>query len=188
MKKIILLVFFIILSTIVASGPSCKIDKSVYHMEVYNYNKLYNSVLQSIKEFEGLKLEAYYCPAGYKTIGYGHLIRDYEAIDDSITIQQADSLLINDFEESISTIVRILKYGRYDQPEKTLALAHFVFNIGAGGFEKSTLLHLIKQDKPIKYEMLKWVHYRDVNNKLIISNNLKNMRLYEISLYSNIKI
>lgn len=153
-------------------------------IEYYKYDKLYESVLNSIKKFEGVRLTSYYCPAGYKTIGVGHLIRDYEVIDDTITLEQADSLLKIDFEESVETITKLLNYDRYKEPEKTLALAHFVFNIGGVAFEKSNLLHLIKENKPIRYEFLRWVHYRDLNNKVIVSNNLINMRSYESTLFS----
>ncbi len=31
-----------------------------------------------IKSFEGLRLQPYYCPAGLKTIGWGHVIKEYE--------------------------------------------------------------------------------------------------------------
>jgi lysozyme len=184
MKKIILILIMFILPVILLAPVSTE-NRLEEYMKGYRYDKLYESVLQSIRKFEGLKLTSYCCPAGYKTIGYGHLIRDYEIIQDTITKEQAEELLIKDFENSINTVINLLKYNRYKESEKTLALSHFVYNIGSGGFEKSTLLHLIKENKPIRYEMLKWIHYRDKNNKLIISNNLINARLYEISLYSN---
>jgi len=170
---------------IVLLAPISTENRVKEYMKGYKYDKIYESVLQSIRKFEGLKLNAYYCPAGYKTIGYGHLIKDYEIIQDTITKEQAEELLVMDFENSIITVTKLIGYNKYKEPEKTLALSHFVYNIGAGGFEKSTLLHLIKEDKSINCEILKWIHYRNKDNKLIISNNLKNARLYEISLYSN---
>ncbi|HJD55749.1 MAG TPA: hypothetical protein LFW21_03780 [Rickettsia endosymbiont of Pyrocoelia pectoralis] len=33
-----------------------------------------------IKRFESLRLKPYYCPAGLKTIGYGHVIKPHEML------------------------------------------------------------------------------------------------------------
>ena len=46
-----------------------------------------------IKEFEGLSLKPYFCPAGLKTIGYGHVIGKHDNITDDITIERAEELL-----------------------------------------------------------------------------------------------
>ena len=45
--------------------------------------------LDLIKRFEGYSADRYICPAGYPTIGYGHLIRDGENLL-SITKEQAE--------------------------------------------------------------------------------------------------
>lgn len=48
-----------------------------------------------IKSFEGLRLQPYYCPAGLKTIGWGHVIKDDRPQQEveSITEEQAECLL-----------------------------------------------------------------------------------------------
>ncbi|WP_425362970.1 glycoside hydrolase family protein [Candidatus Tisiphia endosymbiont of Hybos culiciformis] len=45
-----------------------------------------------IKSFEGLRLQPYYCPAGLKTIGWGHAIKEYEQqqMSDGISREHAD--------------------------------------------------------------------------------------------------
>jgi len=165
------------------AGGSQPIDTELI-LKRMAYDKLYCEVLESIKEFEGLRLKAYYCPAGYKTIGYGHLIRKHENFGDSITVEQADSLLEIDFEASIQTIINFLDYNRYDDANKLLALSHFVYNIGAGGFEKSTLLQLVRDDKSITYEIMKWIHYMSPDSTKVRSNQLIKMRSYEEKLFN----
>ena len=49
---------------------------------------------QLIKQFEGLRLEAYLCPAGIWTIGYGHT--SGVSPNSFITIQEADEYLHRD--------------------------------------------------------------------------------------------
>lgn len=90
-----------------------------------------------IKEFEGLRLKPYKCPAGYWTIGWGHRISDGE-YEDGITVEQAEQLLNNDlyrFERHVNKSVEVkLNQNQFD------ALVSFSFNVGTGAFSKSTLL------------------------------------------------
>jgi len=46
--------------------------------------------LALIKKYEGLALKPYICPAGYPTIGYGHVIRKGEDFSKGITKEQAE--------------------------------------------------------------------------------------------------
>lgn len=89
-----------------------------------------------IKHFEGCKLKAYLCPAGIPTIGYGHTKGVF--LDQTITQEQADKLLEEDFNDSekwVQTLVRVtLKLNQLE------ALTSFVFNVGPTNFKNSTLL------------------------------------------------
>lgn len=89
-----------------------------------------------IKEFEGLRLHTYKCPADRWTIGYGHTA-DVSA-NDVITEAQAISLLYQDVAESeraVNKYVHVpLTQNQFD------ALVSFVFNLGVGSFRTSTLL------------------------------------------------
>lgn len=51
-----------------------------------------------IQQFESLYLQPYICPAGYPTIGYGHVIQPHETaiFHAGITESKALSLLQND--------------------------------------------------------------------------------------------
>lgn len=109
-----------------------------------------------IKTFEGLRLRAYKCTAGKWTIGYGHTAGVKEG--DIITQAQADMFLRNDLawsEDCVNNSVKVeLKQPMYD------ALVSLVFNIGAGAFEKSTILRKLNEKNYIGAadEFGRWVH------------------------------
>lgn len=92
--------------------------------------------LELIKEFETLRTEAYLCPAGIPTIGYGHTYG--VSMGDKCTTQQADTWLREDCrvaEMVIGTNVKVpLSQNQFD------ALVSFIFNLGSGNFAGSTLL------------------------------------------------
>lgn len=94
--------------------------------------------LDLIKHYEGLRLDAYRCPAGVWTIGYGHTGPD---VHDGLTItnERADELLRADimrFEEGVEKSAPNCTQGQFD------ALVSFAFNLGLGNLRSSTLLRL----------------------------------------------
>lgn len=107
-----------------------------------------------IKQFESLRCEAYRCPAGIWTIGYGHAagVRRGDRID----AQKAEQLLTDDlrqFEEVVNRECPNVNQNQFD------ALVSFTFNVGTGNFQKSTLLKCVKanpQNVNIRYEFSKW--------------------------------
>lgn len=134
-----------------------------------------------IKQFEGCRLKAYKCPAGIWTIGYGHTgYVNGKSITTNTTITplMAETLLAIDlqkFEYCINTKVKNpLTQSAFD------SLVSFVFNIGIGAFEKSTMLKLLNEGK---YNLAanqfdRWVY---VNGK--VSNGLRNRRKKEKALF-----
>lgn len=97
--------------------------------------------LHLIKTFEGLKLNAYLCPAGVWTIGYGTTKGVKPGM--AITAAKAEELLAQDlrkFEDTVNTSVAVpITQGMYD------ALVSFCYNVGAGAFRTSTLLRLLNK-------------------------------------------
>jgi len=159
-------------------------------IEMYNkvqkenkYFKLYKESLIVLKEFEGFSLTSYIDVNG-KSIGYGHHIQKYENIPNIITEEYAEILLRIDFEHAISTVEQLTELDRFNNPEKVLALAHFVYNLGSGNFANSTLLQNVKNNKCIASEIIKWTKIK-VDNTIIYSNHLYKRRLYELMLYQN---
>lgn len=91
-----------------------------------------------IKEFEGLSLKAYFCSAGIKTIGYGHVILKHDDINGSITIKKAEELLEEDILRADSCLYRNVRNIDLNYNQRA-ALISFIFNLGSGTFQSSTL-------------------------------------------------
>jgi lysozyme len=112
--------------------------------------------LRLIKDFEGLRLGAYLCPAGVPTIGYGHT--KGVKMGQVITNEQADDYLIED----IAPLERHLnKLGINFRQEQFDALVSWLFNLGVGNFKKSNLLKRIQadaSDEAIAAEFIKWIY------------------------------
>lgn len=89
-----------------------------------------------VKLYEGLRLEAYLCPAGVPTIGYGHT--KGVSLGMTCTKEQAEEWLENDFymaRNDVNAVVKVpLTQNQLD------ALGSFVFNLGVRKLIQSTLL------------------------------------------------
>ena len=88
-----------------------------------------------IKNFEGLRLSAYKCPAGVPTIGYGHTKN--VKMGDVITPDIADSYLYEDVQSSVKAVNEYDKIYNFTQNEFD-ALVSFTFNCGKGNLTKLT--------------------------------------------------
>ena len=99
-----------------------------------------------IKEFEGLRLKAYLCPAGVWTIGYGNT----KGIKQGMKIDQAtaDRLLDIDIVDVARSIRKLVKVDLNDNQAQ--ALVSFIFNVGAGAFEKSTFICMYPSNQGLK--------------------------------------
>jgi lysozyme len=106
-----------------------------------------------IKGFEGLRLQAYLCPAGVWTIGYGHTKGVRKG--DVCTEEDAEQMLRDDligFERCVTENVEVpLAQNQFD------ALVSFAFNVGCGAFKGSTLLRKLNAGDPsASDELLRW--------------------------------
>lgn len=134
-----------------------------------------------IKQFEGLRLEAYLCPAGIWTIGYGHT--SGVSPNSFITIQEADEYLHRDvaaIEMQLNKLNLSLRQCQWD------AIVSFVFNVGIGNFKASTLLAKIRinpDDNSIIDEFLRWVYAKGK-----VMRGLQKRRLTEMKLYFSDKL
>lgn len=108
-----------------------------------------------IKQSEGLRLEAYLCPAGVLTIGYGHTGSDVKE-GSRVSREEAENLLTRDlerFEKDILKMVKVeLTQNQFD------ALVSFTYNVGSGALKGSTLLKKLNAGSYIEAadEFLKW--------------------------------
>lgn len=132
--------------------------------------------LEFIKREEGCKLVSYKCPAGVWTIGYGHT--KHVAAGMTISMDRAEEYLREDVEEAEKVLNNMhinFRQGQFD------ALVSFIFNLGAGAFNGSTLKRLIVEgasDSAIAAEFLKWNKVR-VNGKLTPNDGLTKRRKEE---------
>ena len=108
-----------------------------------------------IMKFEGLRMDAYLCPSGVLTIGYGHTGSDVKR-GQRIDADRARELLIDDvrrFEASVNDLVKVdITQGMFD------ALVSFCYNLGAGSLKGSTLLKKLNAGDTAgaAEEFLKW--------------------------------
>ena len=100
--------------------------------------KVRNKAKELIKEFEGLSLTRYRCSAGVSTIGFGHAIKPGEAIGNTILKKKAEELLEEDIDIAYSCLVRNIKKVELNVNQQA-ALISFIFNLGSGTFQSSTL-------------------------------------------------
>lgn len=134
--------------------------------------------LDLIKKFEGFSAKEYICPAGKATIGYGHVILADEHFEEPMTRRKAENLLKKDLEprqKSLNSFLKVnINQNQFD------SLMSLIYNIGAGNFQKSTLLKFVNNrlfDK-VPNQFRRWSY---VNGK--VSKGLVNRREEEIKLW-----
>ena len=110
--------------------------------------------LDFIKKCEGCKLFAYRCPSGVLTIGYGSTKNVKAGM--AITQQQAEQRLLDD----VAPLEAYLnKMGVNFTQNEFDALISWLFNLGIGNFESSTLKKKICQNAPdieVTGQMVRW--------------------------------
>jgi lysozyme len=141
--------------------------------------------LALVKAFEGCYLEAYVCPAGVLTIGYGHT--DNVEKGQTITKEQADRFLIKDVtwaEDVVERHVRVpLSAYQFD------ALTSFVFNVGEGAFKGSTLLRELNKGRyeAVPAQLLRWNKAGSGKKKRVLAG-LTRRRHAEAALWSEVPL
>lgn len=136
-----------------------------------------------IQVFEGYRSEAYLCPAGVWTIGYGHTKDVKEG--DTCTKEQADIYLQEDIqwaEKAVNAQNLDLDQYQFD------ALVSFVYNVGSGNFQQSTLLQKIKANPKdytaIEAEWKKWKYSNKQVLKGLVRRRAAEWRLYKQDFFS----
>src|SRR5579863_2033759 len=88
------------------------------------------------EQFESCRLAAYQDSGGIWTIGWGHTL----GVEAGMTCSQvqADQWLLDDVQLAANAVNQMVKIGMTQ--EEFDALVDFVFNLGVGNFQRSTLL------------------------------------------------
>jgi lysozyme len=113
--------------------------------------------LRLIRRFEGFSAVPYLCPAGYLTVGYGHVVKNPAAFRQPITEDEATEILVLDIQKAEKAVLRLitvpLSDGQFD------ALVSFTFNLGSGALQRSTLRRKVNREDhdEVPAEFLRWV-------------------------------
>lgn len=100
----------------------------------------------------------YICPAGYPTIGWGHLVKSMNI--PPITGPEADVLFVQDWvkhERQTTFLSPVLL--KEEHRIRRSAITCFVYNLGAGNYQTSTLRKMVNREDwdEAKLQLLKWV-------------------------------
>ena len=125
------------------------------------------AAIELAKRFEGFhrlpkndplrRAHPYICPAGFWTIGFGHLcMRDHPPI----TAAEAEVYLAQDLMVALVATLRYCPVLATEPEGRLAAIVDFTFNLGAGRLQASTLRRRINQrDWPsASKELRRWVY------------------------------
>lgn len=101
--------------------------------------------------------QPYVCPAGYWTIGYGHLC---DASHPPITEAEAEVYLARDLQAALSATLRFCPVLATEPEGRLAAIVDFTFNLGAGRLQASTLRRRVGQRdwQAAASELRRWVN------------------------------
>lgn len=130
----------------------------------------------------GPALQAYLCPAGVWTIGWGHTGPDVHA-GSTISAAEADRLLDRDLDEAESDVSAALRRPANDN--EFAAMVSLRFNIGAAGFRRSSVLRLHNAGDRVgaARAFALWNKGRNRQGRLVVLNGLTRRRAVEAALY-----
>ena len=124
------------------------------------------AAVELAKRFEGFcrvpksdpgRAYPYVCPAGFWTIGYGHLC---DAKHLPITMEEGEAYLTADMEDALRATLRFCPVLATEPEGRLAAIVDFTFNLGAGRLQTSTLRRRINKTDwaGAALELRKWVH------------------------------
>ena len=125
------------------------------------------TAIELAKRFEGFECKVkrgkeiaaipYVCPAGFWTIGYGHLCaQDHPPI----TQDEAEAYLAQDLVKALGATLRYCPVLVTAPEQRLAAIVDFTFNFGAGRLQTSTLRRRINQMdwSGAAQELRRWVY------------------------------
>lgn len=123
--------------------------------------------IELAKRFEGFhrvpksdplrRAHPYLCPAGFWTVGYGHLC---DPAHPPITETEAEVYLTRDLQAALAATLRLCPVLATEPENRLAAIMDFTFNLGAGRLQTSTLRRRINQRYWISasQELRRWVY------------------------------
>lgn len=121
------------------------------------------AALDLARRFEGYRGRPYLCPAGVATIGYGTTrYPDGRAVtlsDAPITRTTAEVLLRHELAACVGSALRLCPVLGAEPESRLAAIADFIYNLGAGRLQSSTLRRRINRRDwdQAAHELSRWV-------------------------------
>lgn len=122
------------------------------------------NTIDLVKTFEGFYSKPYLCPANVPTIGYGSTAypdgKKVSLKDASITKEQAVDFMTTELSISMMRTIKLCPILLTIDESKLGAIVDFVYNLGAGRLQQSTLRRKInaQQWDDVPKELNKWVY------------------------------
>ena len=125
------------------------------------------AAIELAKRFEGFERRVkrdteitvipYVCPAGFWTIGYGHLCAPDHP---PITLEEAESYLAQDLVKALNATLRYCPVLATESEGRLAAIVDFTFNLGAGRLQTSTLRRRVNQRdwSAAASELRRWIY------------------------------
>lgn len=153
-----------------------------------NFTRIKSILIPFIKYFEGFSGDRYLCPAGFPTIGYGHLIKPDEQFEEPISLEEATKLLEEDLYNFHKEVTYVLS-GLIFTPFQYTALVDFTYNLGLGNFQTSTLFKEIQANNydKVPTELMRWVYAGKRILKGLQRRRIAEIWLWESTLFDPIK-
>lgn len=129
-------------------------------------NSVPQEAVDLAKRFEGFcrvpkndpgRAYPYICPAGFWTIGYGHLC---DQAHPPITLVQGEAYLVDDMQLALRATLRFCPVLATEPETRLGAIVDFTFNLGAGRLQTSTLRRRVNQRDwaGATSELRRWVY------------------------------
>lgn len=114
-----------------------------------------DQALALIKQYEGFRPNAYTCPGGVRTIGYGTTDKALVA-KGTITQEEAEQALLKEIIAINNYIVSTTDAKL--NPNQMGALISFVYNVGRGNYAESTLKKRLEEGNfaDVPYQLSRW--------------------------------
>lgn len=137
-----------------------------------------------LREVEGEVLTPYHDHIGYPTIGVGHLLSRVKWEDlskyNSITKEESQQLLLNDLQSRYKSLSRLVQVPLTDT--QRIALISFVFNLGAGALQSSTLRRKLNTGdyEGAANEFPRWIFAGGKKSRGLLIRRLKEQALFQM--------
>ena len=138
-----------------------------------------------IREFEGCRLEAYRCPAGVWTIGWGATAVHGAPVrqGDKISQALADEMLRSEITRYAKRLHELIPDSAHYGANQQAALISWAYNVGLGAVEESTLRKRLNAGEAgqivIPQELPKWRHAGEA-----VLPGLERRRAAEVALFT----